>query len=253
LGRGGDDLTGLTVPLSEEDSHHAVRVLRLAPGDKCEVVVGAAVYAAAVVEEAVPLKVRLDERLQGEAAGAAYRMQVGLVQDIDRPALVDVVIEKGTEAGASFFLLLPSARPSRVAASAAASRLLRWERIAREAAKQSKQVVIPRLEACASIDAALATLEARGARSIVLDPGAPQRLDQLLRPTATPRSPGPRGAEEAAGLALWVGSEGGWTDQERERFSNAGLATARLGRSVLRTETAGPVAVAVARLALGDW
>ena len=50
-----------------------------------------------------------------------------------------------------------------------------------------------------------------------------------------------------------MGPESGWTDEERESLLQAGMATARLGRGVLRTETAGPVAVAVARLALGDW
>ena len=54
-------------------------------------------------------------------------------------------------------------------------------------------------------------------------------------------------------LALWVGPEGGWTESESEQFRAAEITGVRLGRSVLRTETAGPVAVAVARLALGDW
>jgi 16S rRNA (uracil1498-N3)-methyltransferase len=50
-----------------------------------------------------------------------------------------------------------------------------------------------------------------------------------------------------------VGPEGGWTAGELDQFTGAGVSTVRLGRSILRTETAGPVAVAVARLALGDW
>ena len=48
-------------------------------------------------------------------------------------------------------------------------------------------------------------------------------------------------------------AESGWTAAERDDLLAAGVATARLGRGVLRTETAGPVTVAVARLALGDW
>jgi len=57
----------------------------------------------------------------------------------------------------------------------------------------------------------------------------------------------------AAGVALWIGPESGWTEEELEVLKVAGAEPARLGRGVLRTETAGAVAVAVARLALGDW
>lgn len=240
--------------LCTEDSHHATHVLRLAPGDVCEVVVGAAVYAATVVPAEAPIRVRLEHRLEGAAFGAAYRFEVGLVQDVDRPALIDHVIEKGTEVGASFFFLLPGAGSSRSSASGVEGRAARWERIAREAAKQSKHVLVPAVQVCASVEAAVAALEARGAWSVVLEPGAPQRLDDVLAQTTEAEPAGGAGAVAGPGpIALWVGAEGGWTFAEREAFANAGFKTARLGRSVLRTETAGPVAVAVARLALGDW
>lgn len=211
----------------------------------------AAVYAATVVAAGASVRLRLEDRLEGAASGAAYRFEVGVVQDVDRPGLIDHVIEKGTEVGASFFLLLSGAGSSRSSASAVEGRAARWERIAREAAKQSKHVLVPTVQVYASIEAAAAALEVRGAWSVVLEPGAPQRLDHVLAQTAEAE---PAGA--VAGprpIALWVGSEGGWTAAEREAFASAGFTTARLGRSVLRTETAGPVAVAVARLALGDW
>lgn len=259
-GEGETDPAGSEVTLGPDDSHHAAHVLRLAAGDACEVVVGATVYAATVVSAETPVRVRLDARLDGAAAGAAFRVRVGLVQDVGRPALVDHVIEKGTEVGASFFFILSRTGSARSSASGFGGRLARWERIAREAAKQSKQVVVPAVRVCASLGAAIAATEAGAIESIVLEPGAPRRLDEVLLQTV---EAGRSGAAYQAGvegavagsrsIALWVGSEGGWTAAERETFANAGFETARLGRSVLRTETAGPVAVAVARFALGDW
>jgi 16S rRNA U1498 N3-methylase RsmE len=99
------DLSGSELDLDAEDSRHALRVLRLGVGDECEIVTGAAVYAATVIAAAGPVRVRLIARLEGAAAGASYQIQVGVVQALARPAVMDYVLEKGTEVGASFFIL----------------------------------------------------------------------------------------------------------------------------------------------------
>ncbi len=294
----GADLLGTEVTLSDTDSHHALRVLRLAVGDGCEVVVGAAVYAALVVAAVHPVRVKLTARLEGAAAGARYRIQVGLVQALARPAALDYVVEKGTEVGAGFFLLVPASGSPKGSDPSLGGRLARWRRIAEEAAKQSKHVVVPEVEVAGSVVEALTRLggasggashgapssapvaglsdvgaadrtpsaESPGAAlSLVLDPAAAEGLAETLArrrsevsrasESVTSQAPEsvasqPVGAER---VALWVGPEGGWSVAERAQFTAAGIAGVRLGRGVLRTETAGPVGVAVARLALGDW
>ena len=231
--------------LTDEDSHHALRVLRLSEGDEAEVVVGAAVYAATVSSVGEPVRIRPTSRLEGAAAGAVYRFQVGLVQALARPAAVDLVLEKGTEVGASFFVLVQAAGSPKRGESPRVDRLARWRRIVREAAKQSKQVVVPDIVVATSVDDVLGRLGAEQTLSVVLEPDAPAGLQEVIARAGQLVGP-PR-------IALWVGPEGGWTPAEMEGFSRAGAKAARLGRSVLRTETAGPVAVAVARLVLGDW
>jgi len=240
---GREDLSGGVLELGPGDSHHAARVLRLQPGDTCEVVLGAAVYAATVWEAGDPIKVRLTARLDEEEAGARYRCRVGLVQALARPSLVDLVIEKGTEVGSGFFILVGADRSPRHSGRSAGERVGRWCRIALEAAKQSKQVEVPSVEAAESIDAALSLLEHRGALSLVLQPAAETGLYERLEPLRV----------ACPAVALWVGPEGGWSAAESALFETRGVEPVRLGRSVLRTETAGPVAVAAARLALRDW
>jgi 16S rRNA (uracil1498-N3)-methyltransferase len=237
------NLRGAELDLDTEDSRHALKVLRLGVGDDCEVVTGAAVYAATVIAAADPVRVRLNVRLEGAVAGASYEIQVGVVQALARPTVMDYVLEKGTEVGASFFILVQaSGSPCRLEPPGG-DRLARWRRITREAAKQSKQISVPVVEAMSSVEQAMRHLSAAGTLSLILDPGAAVGLSEVLGPQV----------ERPARAALWVGPESGWTAEESGQFSAAGLESARLGRSVLRTETAGPVAVAVARLALRDW
>ena len=256
---------GREVVLDAEDSHHATAVLRLHPGDECEVVLepSGAVHLARVVASGTPVRLELGDRLGGDAVGASYRREVWLVQALARPAVMDYVIEKGTETGASRFLLVPVAGSPRLPEGSMDRRLARWRKVAREAAKQSKQVAVPKVDVVPSLDAALADVDKVGAWSILLEPRATTALDEMVRKAAEEAatldvtSRGDTGPVVALSVgpavALWVGPEGGWSERELERFRTAGMAAARLGKGVLRTETAGPVAVALVRLGLRDW
>jgi 16S rRNA (uracil1498-N3)-methyltransferase len=239
-------------------------VLRLKAGDECEVVVGAAVYAATVLPGETggrggAVQVRLEERLEGRAAGAVYRLPVALVQAVSRPSALDWSVEKSTETGASLILLVQAAGSPRWPAKDSEARVGRWARIAREAAKQSKQPAVPPVELASSFAAARRRLQTLGLSSILLDPAAEQTLYDQVRLIGGSLVPpdcakeAPRADGGSLGIALWVGPESGWTEEEREGLLGAGLVTAKLGEGILRTETAGPVAVAVARLALRDW
>jgi 16S rRNA (uracil1498-N3)-methyltransferase len=234
---------GAEVFLSDGDSNHARRVLRLQIGDECEVVLGKAVYTASVngVDERV--RVVLTERLESPAAGALYHSRVGLVQFLNRAMLFDQVVEKGTEVGASFFIFVPVDGSPRTSIAASRRRLDRWRRIAIEAAKQSKQVVVPSVESMDSIEQALVSLESQAALSVMLDPAATASLEEKLGPSMRAGST----------IALWVGPESGWSPAQSECLKARGVEAGRLCKSVLRAETAGPVAVAVARLSIGDW
>ena len=101
----------------------------------------------------------------------------------------------------------PTARPARPP-TGCGERLPRWERIAREAAKQSKQSAVPSVVVVASLDAALALVvgATAGSRWCCEPSGA---LD-----VAAALSAACPGAVAAGGLALWVGPEGGWSEGE---------------------------------------
>jgi 16S rRNA (uracil1498-N3)-methyltransferase len=211
------------------------------------VVVGRAVYVATVCSRQDPVRVRLVVLLEGPAAGAAYQVQVGVVQALTRSALVDQVLEKATEVGAAFFVLVQAGGSPHGRGDSPDERLIRWRRIVLEAAKQSKQVEVPWVETAPSPGRAIDMMDDGATLSLVLEPDAETPLWERIGPG----HPGTTGSWKR--IALWIGPEGGWTPGELSQFETAGLETVRLGRSILRAETAGPVAVAVARLSLRDW
>lgn len=266
---------GTHVRLTVEDSHHAARVLRLRLGDECEVVTEhGAVYSAHVERTQEPLEVVVAETLVGARAGAVYRHEVGLVQALARPAAVDYVLEKATEVGAGFFVLF-DAVGSFGQGRVDTARLNRWRRIVLEASKQSKQTRVPSVELVDSAAAALRLLGGAGVLQVVLELGAVDSLGDVVARTAdgsaaydtaevsanaanSARTGAPAGGvrlrpKRGLRVALWIGPEGGWGAGELQLLTASGVRPARLGQSVLRTETAGPVAVAITRIALGDW
>ena len=78
----------------------------------------------------------------------------------------------------------------------------------------------------------------REGQRLVLSPGGPASLAGL--------------ASVAAAGELLIGPEGGLDDSEIEAAARAGFSPVRLGPRVLRTETAGVVALAVLQAMWGD-
>lgn len=278
-------IAGREATLPAGDAYHARKVLRARAGEPCEVVLephGVLVPAEFVtVGERVRVRLGTPERYAGVPP-----VHVTLVQALPEPRKMDLVVEKGTEVGVDAFVVVPAEGSPAMPRDRLWERLERWRRVARQAAKQSRQLGVPVVEAAASLQEARDRLAVSfggdGVRSagVVLQPGAAESLGSWLdrqravlapAPTAPPAPIAPPVPPAAAAvpiaaalapfappppvlaLALWVGPEGGWSAGEIGRFAAWGLSLAGMGRRVLRTETAGPVGVAVVRFSLGDW
>jgi len=116
-------------------------------------------------------------------------------------------------------------------------RRARWEKIAREAARQCGRADVPAVAAPATLEAALAAPELPE-RRLVLSPEAGARPLRALLPDRAP-------------TALLVGPEGGLASAEVEAARAAGFVPVSLGPRILRVETAAIVAVALATEAFG--
>jgi 16S rRNA (uracil1498-N3)-methyltransferase len=123
-------------------------------------------------------------------------------------------------------------------ALAAAKRVERWRRIAREASQQARRIASP--EISDPIKLAEALNASSGLRIVLAETEREAQLLEILQ-----------AREDIASLALATGPEGGWTSDELQLFEQAGWISASLGSTILRAETAAIAAISVARAEIG--
>lgn len=230
------DLPGTgSVLLSDEESHHIGRVLRLRDGDAVSVFDGRGREWEGTLEGWEGKRARV--KLGAEATDTVEApLPVRLFQGVCRPERMELLIQKGTEIGLASIHPIVTARSEGPDPSPA--RMERWRRMALEACKQSGRRTIPVIHEPADFppDALPA-----GACAIALHPFDPSRpIGDLLD--------GPPPTE----VWIAIGPEGGFEPTEIETLATAGWRIANMGPRILRTETAGLVAASLVLLRWGD-
>jgi 16S rRNA (uracil1498-N3)-methyltransferase len=167
------------------------------------------------------------------------RVELVLYQSLVRPQRFELVLEKGTELGVARFVPLVSGR-AQVKAEGGSQRAERWRRIVMEAAEQSGRGRIPAVDPPAAFAEAV-----RAAPGLRLLPWEGERAKGLR---SSLRGAGPKSAT----VSLFIGPEGGFSEEEAALAREAGCVTGSLGRRILRSETAGIVAAALVMHELGE-
>jgi len=212
-----------------QDAHHLTRVLRVEAGQKFEISDNRDVYLAEVesARKDVVSFVIL-ERIAAPPPALHATLLVSLIK-FER---FEWMLEKSTELGVERLIPVEAERSEKGLAQAAAKRIARWRRIAREASEQSRRARLPEIDEPIGFPAALATPADH--RYALEEETAPPIFSQL---------PGNRVPQDR--VALLVGPEGGWTDRERAAISDAGWIAVSLGREILRAETAALAGLAI--------
>ncbi len=172
-------------------------------------------------------------------------LQLTLVLGIAKGDKVDLVVEKATELGVEAIRTVVAERSVvRLSVEKGRQRVERWKRVAQAAAKQSRRTTIPDisdpvpfaefLSEADSFDTVLVPWEEASATG----PGIGEALDEM-------------GVTSGSRVAVVIGPEGGLTSEEVYALEAAGARAVTLGRTVLRSETAGIVAVALCLYELG--
>ena len=219
---------------SGAESKHMVASLRLAAGDLVSATNGQGRVFRIRIEEASA------KRVAGLVVGASTEPvpepRIDLYQAIVRPARMDTLVEQAAEFAVARFVPFTCARSVR---DAGRERLERWRRIAVDAMKQSLGSHLMEVSSPCRLASAI--------------PGA-AGSDTLLVASGPESEPLPFGLLERSRpvrIAVWVGPEGGLTEEEMDALRRAGATPFGLGPQRLRSETAAIATVAALRACLG--
>lgn len=226
--------------LGGEEGRHAAGVRRLRTGEHLVLSDGAGAWAAGTVRSAGTRSLVVD--LGPATVDPPSRVRVLLVQALPKGERADLAVELATEAGVDEIVPWQSARC--VArwdgdADKAARGREKWQRTAREAAKQSRRHRIPQVHPLAGADEVTRLIAGADSGLILHGAGAIPLTDIDLPRNGT--------------IVLIVGPEGGLTGAEIELFERAGARAVRLGPEVLRTSTAAAVALGALGVLTGRW
>ncbi|WP_297931549.1 16S rRNA (uracil(1498)-N(3))-methyltransferase [uncultured Alistipes sp.] len=220
--------------LSEEESRHCVRVLRLAAGDTLHLTDGRGTLYRCAVEEADVRRctVRVEERFD-EWERRPYRLTLAVAptKNADR---YEWFLEKATEVGVDRVVPIETARSER-----RIFRPARAEKVLAAAMKQSLKAYMPRLDPLTPFERLVA--EPFAGRRMIAHCDTP-RSGAGKRYLAATLRPG----EEAMVL---IGPEGDFSPEEIDRAVAAGFEEVTLGDQRLRTETAAVAAAVMAAVA----
>jgi 16S rRNA (uracil1498-N3)-methyltransferase len=224
-----DHIRGGIAELLGDDARHLTRVLRVEAGQRFEISDNRAAWLAEVAEaRGARVVFRVIEPVESSAAP----VRVTLIAAIVKFDCFEWMVEKATELGVERILPMQAARTEKGLFEASRKRAERWRRIARESSQQSRRVSAPEILPATFFADALA--EPAGYRYFLEESGAPPFLSVV-----------PQRREAADHVAMMLGPEGGWTDDERRLAAAAGWLPVSLGPLVLRAETAAAAALAV--------
>jgi 16S rRNA (uracil1498-N3)-methyltransferase len=221
-----DEVSGDRAALVGAHAAHLARVLRARVGQQFDIAAGNRLRMGTVTGVA-------DDRVEfelGEDLPVRAAPQITLLLALFKFDRLEWAIEKATELGAARIVPVIARRTEAHLAKAAQTRVERWRRIAKEAAEQSRRIAAPEIADPAKLKDVFKTEAAL--RIVLSESEERMTLKDVL-------------ASGPSAVALAIGPEGGWTDDELTGFAEAGWVAASLGGSILRAETAAVAALAI--------
>ncbi|MBE3553518.1 MAG: 16S rRNA (uracil(1498)-N(3))-methyltransferase [Thermicanus sp.] len=229
-----EKIIGEKIFFTEEDLHHILHVMRFQVGDK--VIVGDGKERAYLVEltslspkkgEGIILEPLYEER--------ELPVKVTLAQGLSKGEKMDWIIQKATELGVFAILPFTSSRTIvKLDKTKEQDRILRWQRIAKEAAEQCHRTYLPQilppvpyeklLQMAQGYDFSFIPYEKEGSRSLL----------PFVEKIPVNRR-----------ILVVIGPEGGFSEEEVQRAEKEGIYPVSLGKRILRTETAAIAALSV--------
>ena len=214
--------------LSNDDSYHILKVMRMNIHDRLEIVDNRNVYLCEIIS-INPVKAKIIKKIEEQHEN---ERNIILVQSLVNENKMDYILQKGTELGINEFYALKVKNSIIKENNKSDKKINRWQKIVKEAAEQSKRNIIPKVHNIIDIKGLCGI---SGELKILLSVNEKEKsLKKVLKDNL-----------KCDTLIIVVGPEGGFTKEEEEELLKNSYISTSLGSRVLRTETAGMVAIAM--------
>ena len=235
---------GQIIELSDENKHHAARVLRLKTGDAITLFNGNGGEFSAHIENISKSSttVLIDTYHEIECESPLH---IELAQAICVNEKMDWIIQKAVELGVTCIQPITTTRSIvHLSDERSSKRLQHWQKIIVSACEQCGRNHLPQILPLISLPEWLSQKKtAQSAHDLyfMLSTTTTKGLKDIPKPPAS------------ANLALVIGPEGGFTPEEEIAILHTGFIPLRLGKRILRTESAALAAIAALQTLWGDY
>lgn len=225
------------IVITNDDAHHIIKVMRMLVGDTVICQLPDRRTALAIITEIIDKTVHLQVEKWLEEDNE-LPIEVTIAQGLPKGSKMELIVQKGTELGAHHFRLIEMDRSvAKWNDKSGKKKLVRYEKIMKEASEQCHRNLIPTISAAETMKEILAE---RGNYDLVLfayEAEAKQddfhSFNQALNKL-----------RENDKVLIFIGPEGGFSEQEVSLLLEHDCQPVRLGKRILRTETASLYALA---------
>ncbi len=225
---------------NKEDLHHMMKVLRLSAGDQIDISDSVEwEYRAELLyldSDSAEAKILDKQKFTAEPT-----VSVTLFQGIPKQGKMETIVQKCVELGIHDIIPVFMDRTVVVDKGNFGKKVQRWQKVSDEAVKQCKRGIIPQVFDPMKMPEVLTTF---GVFDLVLFPYENEEgttIKDVLREVAASKE----WEEGRHRIAMIIGPEGGFSGEEAELIVEAGGKSVSLGKTTLRTETAGMAALAM--------
>lgn len=230
-----------TAIIEGDDVKHIYKVLRLEPGEKVSINDLEGKEYLGRIEEVNKNKV-IVSLLEELPVNNESPVNVYLYQGLPKSSKMDLIVQKATELGVKEITPIITERVVVKSELGEFKKVDRWNRIALEACKQCKRTLIPRINTPIEFEELISNLEAVDLVIVPYENETGFGIKNLIADIK----------KEVKNIAIIIGPEGGFEEEEIERFKALGAYIVTLGPRILRTETAGFVCASLLLYELGD-
>ncbi|MBQ8555555.1 MAG: 16S rRNA (uracil(1498)-N(3))-methyltransferase [Clostridia bacterium] len=225
--------------LCEEDARHALRVLRMKVGEGCELFAQGQRFSgeiASIGDDGVRVAIT------GEMPSTEASLRITLYQGLPKADKMELIVQKSVELGASAVVPVAMSRcVVQLDQKDGRKKQERWQKIAREACKQSGRCQMLQVSEPITFKQLLSMLPSHAAAIVPWEDARGYSLARFHQEHP-----------DITDLAIVIGPEGGMSEGEIAQMKDASCRSVTLGPRILRTETAGLCAISALLCLYGD-